>query len=162
MIAKVYWVIRGRFLAGVYPGALQEAQARSQINWLMQQGADYFIDLTEAGEANLLPYEKILYQQAASQGVAVSYQRMPIQDFSTPTEATLRGILDNVDRALITGRCIYLHCLGGVGRTGTVVGCYLVHHGMSGEDALRQVSAWRGVNSPETFLQQQMVLNWKD
>ena len=31
---------------------------------------------------------------------------------------------------------MYLHCWGGVGRTGTVVGCWLVRHGRTGDEAL--------------------------
>ena len=33
---------------------------------------------------------------------------------------------------------LYIHCVGGVGRTGTIVACYIYFMGMSAEDALAE------------------------
>ena len=43
------------------------------------------------------------------------------------------------------GRKAYVHCWGGVGRTGIVAGCYLIEHGhYTGEAALAQLQLlWR-------------------
>ncbi len=79
-------------------------------------------------------------------------------------------ILDTIDAALEEGRTVYVHCWGGVGRTGTVVGCWLVRHGRTGEEALAQVAEWwRGVEkvwrqpeSPETPEQCEYVRNWTE
>ena len=76
-------------------------------------------------------------------------------------------ILDAIDDAVERGRIVYVHCYGGVGRTGTVVGCYLVRHGRSGEEALAAIAEWRRNtpdgwrNSPETREQRELVLNWR-
>jgi protein-tyrosine phosphatase len=57
-------------------------------------------------------------------------------------------------------------CAGGIGRTGTVVGCYLARHGMQGEAALeeilqlRQVMPNGGGLSPRREPQRQMVRTW--
>ena len=59
-------------------------------------------------------------------------------------------------------------CLGGVGRTGTVVGCWLARHGTVGAAALERLTQLRqdtdnvGWASPETEEQVEMVLSWKD
>jgi len=64
------------------------------------------------------------------------------------------------------GHTVYVHCQGGMGRTGTVVGCYLVRHGMGGEDALEEIACLRrgtpreGKPSPFRKAQRQVVLNW--
>ena len=64
-------------------------------------------------------------------------------------------------------RVIYLHCYGGKGRTGTVVGCFLVEQGFTGEEALEQIEALRGEKlmkdgpSPETDAQRAMVIDWR-
>ena len=34
------------------------------------------------------------------------------------------AILDSLDTAIADEHTIYLHCWGGIGRTGTVVGCW--------------------------------------
>ncbi len=63
---------------------------------------------------------------------------------------------------------MYLHCFDGIGRTGTVVGCYLVRQGMTGNEALEQIDRLRqgtldGWNeSAETEEQRHMILfPWK-
>ena len=45
-------------------------------------------------------------------------------------------ILDDVDAALADGGAVYVHCWGGIGRTGTVVGCWLVRHGLDDGDPI--------------------------
>lgn len=89
-------------------------------------------------------------------------------DMTTPTESDMVQMLDTIDEALESGEVVYVHCLAGRGRTGTVVGCYLARHGMSGQEALDEIARLRkGMpdafnRSPETHAQRQMVLNWPE
>ena len=70
-------------------------------------------------------------------------------------------MLDTIDQALAAGHTMYVHCWGGVGRTGTVVGCHLVRHGQQGTAALHALARrWQTVAkrprhpcSPETEAQ---------
>lgn len=104
-------------------------------------------------------------------GKEVQWERHPIVDVSIPkSPEQMTGILDAVDAALDSGDIVYVHCRGGIGRTGTVVGCWLVRHGLTGEEALAQVDEWwRGMAkarpgrcSPETYEQRQYVLGWRE
>ncbi len=162
-IPNSYWVLPGRFLAGGYPGDVDDDEAREKVHRLLAVGVDFFLDLTEAEELN--PYEPFLREAAA--GRPVVYRRMPIHDFSIPTVEEMAAILDAIDAALAAGRSLYLHCWGGSGRTGTVVGCYLVRRGMPGEEALCEIARLRrGVASvrcsPETPEQREMVRGWQE
>lgn len=75
----------------------------------------------------------------------------------------MQMILDTLDSAMESGHTVYLHCHGGRGRTGTVVGCWLVRHGRTGEQALARIAELRGDHeSPETREQRAFVLNWKE
>lgn len=156
-----YWVVPGRLLAGEYPGARDDAQARRQVRRLRWSGVTDFFDLTEAGEYGLRPYAPLL-------DGAAHHTRFSIPDRDVPSEETMREILDAIDAALAEGRTVYLHCFGGIGRTGTVVGCWLVRHGATGGEALRQIAAWReGTTdswwpSPETDEQRSFVLSWPE
>jgi protein-tyrosine phosphatase len=83
-----------------------------------------------------------------------------------PTPAMMLRVLDTIDTAVAQGQSVYVHCAGGIGRTGTVVGCYLVRHGMQGEAALAEIMRLRqgmpngsGL-SPRREPQRQMVRNW--
>src|SRR5215208_5602017 len=139
-ISESYWVEPYRFLAGEYPGAPTDERARQRIDALIEAGFDTFIDLTQPNE--MLPYERILQDETKLYHVETSYQRFPIGDFGLPSPERMNSILDSIDKSLQTGRKVYLHCWGGIGRTGTTVGCYLVRKGMKGEEALDQLSAW--------------------
>jgi len=55
-------------------------------------------------------------------------------DGGTPTKAILRSFLRIMRRTREQGMCIAVHCMGGLGRTGVIVGAYAVsHHGLSGK-----------------------------
>lgn len=167
-IVESYWVEPGHLLAGEYPGHYDGEQARKRIDALLEAGFNTFIDLTKPNESS--PYFRILIEQSQAYDIQVNYQRFPIGDFGLPGIEQMRSILDTIDAELQAGRKIYLHCWGGIGRTGTTVGCYLVRRGKTGEEALRQLADWwREVpkshfhsHSPETYQQMEFVRNWED
>jgi hypothetical protein len=165
-ILDSYWVIPGKFLAGEYPGAVDDEEARERLRWLMEQGVSDWLDLTEDLEAGLPPYKDLLVDEAAVSEKKVTYMRLPIEDFSTPAPEHMELILNELDKLLDQGRTVYVHCYGGIGRTGMTVGCFLVRHGREGEAALKQIAEWRKNiplgwrSSPETEDQVQFVLNW--
>ena len=161
-----YWVEPGRLLAGEYPGHYYDELARRRIDALIQAGFDTFIDLTQQGE--LHPYSEILREQSSAYRLDAAYFRFPIGDFGLPSAGQMKAILDQIDESLRLGRKVYLHCWGGIGRTGTTVGCYLVRHGLSGDEALRQLAEWWQEvpksqihpRSPETREQAAFVRSW--
>ncbi|MEZ4869919.1 MAG: protein-tyrosine phosphatase family protein [Caldilineaceae bacterium] len=162
-----YWVTPGRFLAGEYPGAPFVATARQRLLDHVAAGVTFFLDLTHPMDP-LAPYEPLLGEIADLTQTRLVYQRLAIVDRSIPTHHQMVKILDTLDQALADGHCLYLHCWGGVGRTGTVVGCYLVRHGATGEAALAHLAQlWQNVAkldrhpfSPETPQQVAMIRNW--
>lgn len=162
-----YWVEPGRFLAGEYPGRPHPLVLRQRVVALLRSGFDTFIDLTRLDERE--PYLPTLLEEAAYYGLDIRHQRFPIGDFGLPTRSQMTDILAAIETALNEGRNIYLHCWAGVGRTGTVVGCYLVQHGMSGEQALvRLAELFQTAEqslyfpaSPETYAQAHFVLTWQ-
>ena len=166
-IANCYWVEPGRVLAGEYPGALDGAEARQKVRKFLDAGINLFLDLTAEGE--LIPYEPFLHEEAARLGVAGEHRRMPIRDLSVPRPPEMVNILNTIDGALASGRAVYVHCWGGVGRTGTVVGCYLARHGHGGPSALDELTRlWKVMEkapwrvSPETDEQREFVRNWRE
>ncbi len=165
-IVQCYWVLPARFLAGEYPAHLDRPQAAERLDALLKAGINSFFDLTESRE--LEPYLPLLKQRAWLCGRTVHYQRFPIEDFGVPTANHMRAVLAAIDSELGAGRDIYVHCWGGVGRTGMAVGCYLAAHGQSGDAAIEQIRAWRQSlplfefhpRSPETAEQRDFVRNW--
>lgn len=167
-IPESYWVEPGRLLAGEYPGKYDHQATRQRLDALIEAGFDTFIDLTKSGET--VPYLDVLFEEARVYGTKVKHHRFAIGDFGLPTPALMKSILDTIDANLQAGKKIYLHCWGGIGRTGTTVGCYLVRRGLSGSDALRQLADWWHTvpkshlhpNSPETLEQMKFILGWAE
>lgn len=160
-----YWVIPGKLLAGEHPGSANVEIARKALHEILEAGVTVFIDLTE--EPEFYPYEVLVKEEASRLNYDAKCYRFPIPDRHTPSPELMKQILDIVDSSLEGDDGVYLHCLGGIGRTGTVVGCYLVRHGLSGEAAvqkiahLRRETASKNVISPETKEQHAMVLGWQ-
>ena len=165
-ISESYWVEPGRFLAGEYPAHFDTEKTRKRIDALLEAGFDTFIDLTKPNET--VAYVRLLLDEAKAYDVDVKHHRFPIGDFGLPAPELMTKILNTIDAELQAGRKIYLHCWGGIGRTGTTVGCYLVRRGSTGEQALRQLAEWwRRVPksilhpySPETREQADFIRNW--
>lgn len=168
-----YWVISGQLLAGEYPGSAEPSEARQKVAALVEVGIRRIVNLQEAHERNregqlFAPYEDELRRMAARIGVQATMVRMPIRDMSVPTHEEMRTILDEIDRSIQQNLAVYVHCWGGHGRTGTVVGCYLARHGIASSwDAIRQIKSLRrgtpdaGKSSPQAQSQFDMVLKWK-
>jgi hypothetical protein len=165
-ISDSYWVRPGKLLAGEYPGSRYEDEARDKLRRLLAAGVTCFLDLTEEGEYGLRPYLPLVLEQASALGRAVEHRRLSIPDRGTPTPEGMERILDTIDAALEAGQVVYVHCYGGIGRTGTVVGCYMARQGMRGESALKEIARLRRgtpdgwQRSPETDEQREMVRDW--
>jgi hypothetical protein len=161
-----YWVEPARLLAGQYPGDRDDALALAKVRALLHSGVSCFLDLTEEGE--LRPYEPSLRQEATNLGVRVEHRRFPMRDLSAPGRATMVAALDALEGALGSRRVVYVHCMAGIGRTGMVVGCYLVRRGMTGKDAIAHIAKLRadlpGMRkpAPETDVQQRFVEQWRE
>lgn len=160
-----YWVLPGRFLAGKYPGAADEAIQERRLTALARSGIDVCIDLTEENE--LPPYEPAWLRQVSEYARVGGYFRFGVKDYGLPSADLTRAVLEKLEALLAAGRNVYLHCWGGTGRTGTLVGCYLAQHGFLGEKALQELARLReplgpgASRSPETPAQIEWVRAWK-
>jgi atypical dual specificity phosphatase len=68
---------------------------------------------------------------------------LPVADFTPPTQAQLRRGVEAIADAVADGRRVAVHCGAGLGRTGTLVACYLVRGGLAAGDAIARVRAAR-------------------
>jgi len=150
-----HYVVEPGLLAGAHPAA-GGADAGRAIAALRAAGVTAFVDLTAPGE---LP----AYDGPAAP--ALRHPR-PVGDFGVPSDEELRATLDLLDHLIAAGETVYLHCHAGVGRTGTVVACRLVEHGVPPDEALARLASLRagcrtaGRCSPETAEQRALVARW--
>jgi len=143
---------QGRLIAGRHPCAWGSENAPLEVRELVDAGVTLFLDLTHPGE--LEPYAWLV-------GPPSRYLNLPITDFSVPTRDGLVATLDEIDAELDAGGIVYVHCWAGCGRTGVVVGSWLVRHGANPNDALQRIADARGLGCPQTLEQRLVVLDWR-
>jgi ADP-ribosylglycohydrolase len=162
-----YWVLDGQLLAGPYPGAPKKAEAAAKLEAFLDAGVTCFVDLTEEGEGPPLhPYSGLLRRLARKRKTRVTHLRLPIRDVDIPTSWQMRATLGAIRLALAEGETVYVHCWGGVGRTGTLIGCLLVEDGIPAGEVLDRLARLRRDTqrahrtSPETHEQRMFVEHW--
>jgi atypical dual specificity phosphatase len=68
----------------------------------------------------------------------IEVHHIPVPDFDAPTLEQTRAVCTIVDAAASRKEASLVHCLAGLGRTGTLAACYLAHHGrLDGRSAIR-------------------------
>jgi protein-tyrosine phosphatase len=104
---------------------------------------------------NPLPL-KVLYSAELEDLHHGNYPRDPVRQERLVREAT-RAIVKEIDR----GKGVIVHCAGGTGRTGTVIGCVLREFSLSADAVigyLDDINKRRGVRGwPESEWQTEMV-----
>jgi len=159
-LVNSYWVRPGQLLAGEHPFGEDPIDAHNRLVRLREAGIDCFIDLTEADERP--NYRRLLPRGS-------EYHRHPIPDQSIPQNDAVMVAIQSLLRArLDAGRKVYVHCRAGIGRTGTVIGCFLVEDGLPGKAALKELNrlwmqsersrSWPKV--PQTEGQAQYIRAW--
>jgi hypothetical protein len=159
-------------MAGCYPGSEVLQEAERKLRGLLDHGIRHIINLMEPDEFNrdmrsFVPYEGMMKSIAESMGLEVTVERIPIRDGWVPSHGDMVAILDSIDSHIEKGKAVYIHCWGGRGRTGTVVACYLIRHGLcKAYEAVDKVKELRRYTedhdepSPESRRQHEMVLSW--
>jgi protein-tyrosine phosphatase len=153
-------------LAGEYPGTYREDATREKLAKFLDAGIRTFIDLTEEREP-LTKYDRLLRKLADERKIETRHIRISVRDGCIPNErALMERILATIREEMDAGRPVYVHCWGGIGRTGTVIGCWLVEQGLAGDDAVARIAELRRhtpdghMPSPESAEQRRYICEW--
>ncbi len=172
LLPQTWWVKDGLLIGGCFPGDYDDAGTEKKLRRLLDAGVRCFVSLQQPGEMSwsgaFTPYAPVVEKLAKEMNVEVSCLNFPIVDMGIPTKVLMREILDVIEESIQKGICVYVHCWGGHGRTGTVVGCWLREHGFSGQEALERIQKLRRHDphlvqweSPQTPAQRNMIFEWE-
>ena len=169
MIPQHYPIEEGKLYGGEYPGHRDPDVAKVRLRCLIALGISTFVDLTAPAD-RMTPYEELLEELAEEVGSALRRISLPITDMGIPeTGETMRVILESIRESTSCAPAVYVHCWGGIGRTGTVVGCWLRECGHDPESALAHVQHLYASHmpkvsihpeSPQTPAQKDYIRNW--
>ncbi|HNZ54278.1 MAG TPA: protein-tyrosine phosphatase family protein [bacterium] len=181
IIRNSYWVMPGEILAGPFPGSDEDFSYKLRLRALFDAGMRAFINLQTEGEMASSSrnydedYGKIfrhfLLQNNEKEIDGGFIRRFSIPDREIPSIELMINILNEIDMLRSRNIPIYIHCWGGIGRTGTVVGCWLMRHGFAERrNVIDEIFNLRKLyvetsclvyRSPETEQQEQFILNWE-
>jgi len=148
------WLLPGQLAGAGQPGGGAYGQGGSpeqlaeDLAWLKEQGLGALVSLTEEALA-----EELVRHQG------LRYLHLPIGDMQAPNLAAITAFVGFVDQALRVGIAVAVHCRAGMGRTGTMLACYLVHREVEPQLALAQVRGQRP-GSVETWAQEMAVFDY--
>ena len=142
MIYGFFWLVEHEIAGMSLPNGLAAASARhhedltqecqDEIRELQLRGIGAIVSLTERG------LNPTLIKQ-----LGFKYLHLPVPDMTSPTIEQVREFLNFVKTCRKEKYAVVVHCLAGIGRTGTFLACYLVSRGHDSESAIRAVRLCR-------------------
>jgi protein tyrosine/serine phosphatase len=169
MSPQHYLIEEGKLYGGEYPGDRNPDVARARLRFLISIGIRTFVDLTGPAD-RMESYEELLTELEAEAGAALRRISLPIADMGVPESMeTMQTIMESIRESASLAPAVYVHCWGGIGRTGTVVGCWLRECGYDPEAALAHVQHLYAshmpkvrihAESPQTPAQKDYIRNW--
>src|SRR5262249_57907341 len=108
--------------------ALAQPESSTDLLWLRQQGIELLISLTE---------DRLRRDWVNDAGLLLLHE--PMLDMEAPSQEQLDRCVSAIQRAVEHGMGVAVHCGAGLGRTGTVLACYLIAQGQTAQNAITRI-----------------------
>ena len=137
------WLIENKLAALSYP------ESEDACILLYQRGIRALLNLSETP----LPYE-------ALNNIDLLIEHIPIDGFTAPTLLQVKEAIGIISSCLSKHLPVAVHCVAGLGRTGSILACYLVRQGISADKAITTIREWRP-GSIEVLEQEAIVYEYE-
>ena len=135
---KFSWLIENKLAGSGIPTSINEVQ------WVIEQGVKSIVTVREE------PLDDDWVKD-------VNYLHIMSNDMGVPEFDDLTHAIDFIHRRITNNEPVMVHCLAGLGRTGTLLACYLVkYQKMSADDAIRKVREERP-GSIQSYPQEEII-----
>jgi len=147
MAYEINWIdsnyinVKGKIGIGRAPGygSVRFDDFRS----IKEQGISKIYCLQEEDELVYLADETVEQRREILKEYGIELIHSPIGDFRIPTPEQALMLSESIMKDVNGGKSILIHCMGGLGRSGTIAACALVHYGLKPDDAVKIVRTVR-------------------
>ena len=115
--------------------------------------------LRDAGVDSILTLTEEPLDFAPIREFGFEYLHLPIEDFTAPAQDQIDAAVKFLGEQMAAGRGALVHCRAGIGRTGTMLACFLVAQGMEPGRAIAEMRRLRP-GSCEVFAQEYAVFQY--
>jgi len=152
------WIIPGKFIAFAGPHNTN----KSETGYPMHMPSHYFDYFKDNNVTDIVRLNVKLYDSAHFTQQGFNHHELYFDDGTCPTPEILDRFLQISERA---SGALAVHCKAGLGRTGTLICCYMMkHYGFTASEAI----AWNRIARPgsvigpqQYYLQSQQHTMWQ-
>ncbi|KAK2587175.1 hypothetical protein KPH14_002924 [Odynerus spinipes] len=115
------WIVPGKFIAFCGP----HAKSKIENGYPLHAPELYFNYFRRNNVSTVIRLNKKIYDASSFIEAGFDHKDLFFVDGSTPTDSIMRQFLKIVENA---SGAVAVHCKAGLGRTGSLIGCYIMKH----------------------------------
>ncbi|XP_018056782.1 PREDICTED: dual specificity protein phosphatase CDC14B isoform X2 [Atta colombica] len=115
------WIVPGKFIAFCGP----HARSKMEDGYPLLGPEWYFTYFRRNNVTTIIRLNKKVYDAASFTDAGFVHKDLFFMDGSTPTDAIMHQFLKIAENA---SGAVAVHCKAGLGRTGSLIGCYIMKH----------------------------------
>ena len=136
------WLIEGKLAGSAIP------TSKKEIEWMQEEGIKSIVTIREE------PLDDDWIDD-------IEYLHIHSNDMGVPEFDDLIFSVDFIHRRLENNEPVMVHCLAGLGRTGTILACYLIkYEKMSADDAITKIRKERS-GSIQSYSQEEIIFRFE-
>ena len=160
MLSNFYWILKDEIAGMAMPTASRSSSFFANPSQALQAAIqDEIMELKRHGVCAIVTLTETPLHSQPFIDAGLSYLHLPVNDMTAPTLEQIKTFIAFAKENIANKKPVVIHCLGGSGRTGTMLACYLVSKGVKAYDAIKTVRQIRP-SAIETMTQEAVIIEY--